>query len=260
MANAIYDKYFSVLPNKNVLFKGQKLVVQIPLRWIEQDITNITQTTVETFGLFEAYIFDDMNNSDISKADHIFTMKLPCNIIMKPSHITESFKTEMNVETDTLEKVKVYNLVFLQDDIFMVSTSLVQDLNISDKFIYLLITGQLPKTIKYEELPVLWQKCAAMNGSGDLSSNFNTFALIVMNLARDYDDPTIQFRHVFEKYYAKGIFNANMIHYWAIPKYTSGFASLTATDSKYGLTVSMEREAKKGSKQDVANPIEEAIK
>jgi hypothetical protein len=255
----IYDKYFEIMPNKNVLFKGQKMIIQIPMDWIDEGITNITQTTVETLGLFEGYIFDDINNSDITQCDHKFAMKLPCNIIMKPSHITESSKIVENVEKEIMEKVKIFNLVFLQDDVFMVSDSLVQDLNISDKFIYLLLTGQLPETIKYDELPSIWQQCSDMNGSGDLSSNYNTFALIVMNLARDYENPMIQFRHVFEKYYAKGVYNAKMVHYWNIPKFTSGFASLTATDSKYGLTVSMEREATKPG-TSVPSPIEEAIK
>ena len=141
----------------------------------------------------------------------------------------------------------------------MASTSLVKDLDISDKFIYLLLVGQLPSTIKYEEIPNLWQQCADMNGSGNLKSNFNTFALIVMNLARDYDDPSVEFRKVYEKYYAKGIYNAKMIHYWAIPKYTSGFTSLTATDTKYGLTVTMER-TNGEHKKNIPSPIEEVIK
>ena len=257
--NNLFKKYFEVLPNKSVVFKGQKLIVQIPLDWLNENIASISQTTVETFGLFEGYIFDDADKSDITNADHKFTMKLPCNMIMKPSHILEGTKVVENVDTDTLENAKIFNLIFLQDDIFMVSTSIVQDSDVVDKFIYLLLTAQLPETIKYEEMPILWQNCAAMNGSGDLKSNFNTLALIVMNLARDYDDYSIEFRKVYEKYYAKGIYNPKMVHYWTIPKYTSTFTSLPATDAKYGLTVSMERQAK-NKNSNIPSPIEEAIK
>ena len=260
MAEKLFSKYFENLPNKSVLFKGQKLIVQIPFDWVDQGVTSINQTTVETLGFFEGYIFDDIDNNDIAQAVNKFTMKLPCNVVLTPSHIVESFMTIENVETETLEKVKVYNLIFMQDDVFMVSTSLVQKLNISDKFIYLMLSGQLPHTIKYAEIPILWQKCADMNGSGDLNSNFNTFALIVMNLARDFDDPTIMFRYIYDKYYAKGVYTANMIHYWNIPKYTSGFTSITATDAKYGLTVTMERTARKGANANVKSPIEEVIK
>lgn len=262
MANVdIYDKYFLTNQDKSVVFLGQKLIIQIPLEWLRQDVANINQTTVETLGFFKGYIFEDVEETDITKADHVFTMKLPCNMIMKPSHIVEDSIIEENVETDELEKVKVYNLIFTTNDIFMISTSLVQKLSISDKFIYLLLYGQLPNTIKYEEIPVLWQQCASMNGSGNLESNFNTFAIIVMNLARDYNDPTIYFRHVFEKYYEKGIYNAKMIHYWNIPKYSSGFSALIGTNAKYGLTVAMERDARtKGKGNSAPNPIEEAIK
>lgn len=260
MADKLYSKYFENLPDKSVLFKGQKLIVQIPFDWIDKEVTTINQTTVETLGFFEGYIFDDISKNDITEAVCKFTMKLPCNVVLTPSHIVESFMTLENVEKETIEKVKIYNLVFMQDDIFMVSTSLVQKLSISDKFIYLMLSGQLPHTIKYAEIPILWQKCADMNGSGDLSSNFNTFALIVMNLARDYDDPTVMFRHVYEKYYAKNVFSANMIHYWDIPKYTSAFSCLTATDAKYGLTVNMERESRKGANANTKSPIEEVIK
>src|SRR5574344_1856205 len=62
--NNLFKKYFEVLQNKSVVFKGQKLIVQIPLDWLNENIASISQTTVETFGLFEGYIFDDADKND----------------------------------------------------------------------------------------------------------------------------------------------------------------------------------------------------
>ena len=80
-----------------------------------------------------------------------------------------------------------------------------------------------------------------------------------MNLTRDPKDYTVLFRNVYEKYYAVGIKNGTMINYEHIPKYTSGFTSLTSWDPKYGITVAMEH-TRGENKKDIVSPIEEAIK
>ena len=257
--NTLYDKYFEQQPNGSLIFKGERLIVRIPPYFYESGVTKVNQTTVETMGIFEGLIFDDPDEEDLTKYNHKFTTKLPANIIMKPSHINDSIQIIEEVENETLKKEKSIDLVFLKGDVFILNTAIVQDLDVSDKYIDILLKAHMPKTISYEELSILWQKCAAINGSGDLESNLATFELICMNLTRDPKDYTVLFRHVYEKYYAAGIKNGTMINYEHIPKYTSGFTSLKSWDPKYDITVAIEH-TRGEHKKDVVSPIEEAIK
>ena len=257
--NSLYDKYFKEEADGSLIFNGERLIVRIPPYFYESGVTRVNQTIVETLGIFEGLIFDDSDEDDLTKFSHKFTMKLPANIIMKPSHINDSIQIVEEVENETLKKEKSIDLVFLKGDTFIVNVNIVQDLDVSDKYIDILLKAHMPKTITYEELAILWQKCAAINGSGDLESNLATFELICMNLTRDPKDYTVLFRNVYEKYYAAGIKNGTMINYEHIPKYTSGFTSLTSWDPKYGITVAMEH-TRGENKKDIVSPIEEAIK
>ena len=257
--NNLYDKYFEQQPNGSLIFKGERLIVRIPPYFYESGVTNVNQTIIETMGIFEGLIFDDSDEEDLTKYNHKFTLKLPANIIMKPSHINDSVQIIEEVENETLKKENSIDLIFLKGDVFIINTSIVQDLDVSDKYIDILLKAHMPKTISYEELAILWQQCAAINGSGDLESNLATLEIICMNLTRDPKDYTVLFRHVYEKYYAMGLKNGTMINYEHIPKYTSGFTSLTSWDPKYGITVAMEH-TRGENKKDTISPIEEAIK
>jgi len=256
---SLYNKYFTQQPDGALIFNGGRLVIQIPSYFYSNGVTNVNQTTVETLGIFEGLIFDDPDEDDMTKYSHKFTSKLPANVIMKPSHINEASRIVEDVENETVVKETSIDLIFLKGDTFIVNTAIVQDLDVSDKYIAILLGAHMPKTIGYEELATIWQQCAAINGSGDLSSNFATFELICMNLTRDPKDYTVLFRHVYEKYYAEGIKNGTMINYVHVPKYTSGFTSLTSWDPKYGITVAMEH-TRGEHKKDTVSPIEEAIK
>lgn len=257
--NNLYDKYFIENPDGALIFNGERLVIRIPPYFYESGVTKVNQTTVETMGIFEGLIFDDNDEEDLTKFSHKFTMKLPANIIMKPSHINDSVQIIEEVETETLKKENSIDLIFLKGDTFILNVNVVQDLDVSDKYIDILLKAHMPKTITYEELAILWQKCASINGSGDLESNLATFELICMNLTRDPKDYTVLFRQVYDKYYAMGIKNGTMINYEHIPKYTSGFTSLTSWDPKYGITVAMSHTHGE-NKKDIVSPIEEAIK
>lgn len=257
--NLLYDKYFTQKPDGSLIFNGERLVIRIPPYFYSSGVTKIMQTTVETIGIFEGLIFDEYDEEDLSKFSHKFTTKLPGNVIMKPSHINDSVQISENIETETVVKENSIDLIFLKGDVFILNTNIVQDLDVSDKFIDILLNAHMPKTVTYEELVILWQRCAYINGSGDLDSNLAIFELICMNLTRDPKDYTTLFRQVYEKYYASNIMNGTMINYVHIPKYTSGFTSLTSWDPKYGITVAMKHTHKK-NKKDVISPVEEAIR
>jgi hypothetical protein len=255
----ILKDYLKHMPDNSVVFKGEKLIIEIPEEFVERGVTVINQTDITTLGIFEAYILDDINETDVTKAIHKFTMKLPSNIFMRPSHIDKTTRMIENNENDTVTKASFYDLIFLNDDTFIVTTSIVQSFNTVDKFIYMLLNGQIPKTVKYDEIAKIWADCAIINGSGTLGSDFNTLAMIVSNIVRDPNNLSDPFRLVYDKYYAKGIYNCKMLRYMDIPRYISNFTAITGSDPRHSVTVAMERiHGEKGG--DIKTPVEEMIK
>lgn len=259
MKDPILNKYLQEMPDNSIVFKGTKMIIEIPEDYIEKGITSINQTTVVTLGIFEAYIFDDIEENDISKATHKFTLKLPTEIYLKPSHIDKVSRMVEDNVNDTVNKVSFFNFIFLCDDTFIVSTNVVQNFKTVDNFIYILLQGQLPKNIRYDEIASLWAECANINGSGSLKSDFNTLAMIISNLVRDPNNLSSPFRLVYDKYYEKGIFNGKMVRYMDIPRYISNFTAITGSDPRHGVTVAMTR-IHADKEEDVKTPVEEIIK
>ena len=256
--NSLFNTYFEEQSDESVRFKGNKLIIIIPEEFIDRGVTTINQTTIITLGIFEGFIFDDMDEDDITKYNHKFISKLPTNLYMKPSHIEQSSIMVEDIEKDTIVKKNVYKLIFLKDDIYAVSTSIVKDSNVVDKFVYMLLQGQLPKTLTYSEVASIWLQCAQLNGV-KTGSEFNTLAMIVMNLTRDPKNYSIPFRMVYDKYYSQGIYNGKMIRYMDVPRYISNFTSITGSDPRQGITVAMERIHAERNK-DVSTPVEEIIR
>lgn len=258
LTKELFNKYFKKSDNGEVFFTGNKLVIQVPEQFLDNGITEINQTTITTLGIFEGLIFDDVEEEDLTKFTHRFIFKLPATMIMKPSHIDKNIQTTENVETETLVKETFYSFIFLTGDTFMVSTSLVQNFNVVDNFIKMMLNGKIPKDIRYDEISLLWSKCAFLNGSGSMGSDFVTLSTIVSNLVRDPQDFSKPFRLKVEEYYKKGIYNGKMIRYMDIPRYISNFTAVTGSDPRHSITVAMERIYGEGQK-DTLSPVEENI-
>lgn len=248
-----YKKYFRVEQNKSITFTGEKLIIQVPQLLLDQGVVEIVGTNVILLGLFDGYIFDNIEETDISKAIAKYTSKVPSIMSLKPSHIEESFTYVENPETESLVREKIYSFIFLKGDTYIESISLVKDSDTADKWLVLMLHGKIPKNIKYSEIPVIWSKCAFLNGLDDLGSEFNTLSAISANLVRDPKNYTNPFRYVFEKYFEKGIYNGKMLHYYNVPMYVSNFTSITGANAKYGITVAMTRDS------DIKTPVEDMI-
>ena len=93
----LYKQFFRIEPDNSITFIGNKLIVQIPQSFIDQNITQIINTSVSTFGIFEAYIFDDFNESDITKANHKFTSKIPSVLFNTSTICEEKFAVKSNL-------------------------------------------------------------------------------------------------------------------------------------------------------------------
>lgn len=252
----IFDKYFKKNDNKSITFLGTKLIVIIPDKYFNK-IASITNTTVTTLGIFEGYIFDDIDEEDFSKATNKFVMKLPSEVILTPSNIdTFSIEKEDIIE-ETLKKENMTKLIFFQGDQFILSTSLVQNYNVIMSFLNMLFNGYMPSSLSYEDILLVWDNCNRFNGGGSLKVNITTLGSIIANIVRCPDDLSTQFRMRYERFREQGVKNGTLVRLYDLPKYTDSYSAITSADPKHGITVAIER--KNEGIPEITTPIEKAI-
>lgn len=257
-SNGLYDKYFEQ-DKDSIKFKGEKLLIVFPEKFIDKRVAVITNKHVAIMGIFKGYIFDDADSTDLKNAAHVYTFKSPSEYVLTPSLIEEFVTVEEDSINETMKRVKMIKLTFFQGDNYIVDVNTTVSTDVLESFMNMILDGQLPDTIKYSEIPEIWNNCNQRNGGGDLSLNFNSLCSIVAGLTRCPDDYTVPFRIRYKEFLANGIENGKMIRLYDIPKFTSNFCALTSADPKHGITVAMGR-TKSEQKDEVITPVEHAIK
>ena len=55
------------MPDDSVTFIGTKLIIQIPESFFKDNISKMIRSDVSTLGIFDGYIFDDVDEDDIKR-------------------------------------------------------------------------------------------------------------------------------------------------------------------------------------------------
>lgn len=256
-SDTLFDKYFTITKDGPVIFNGSKLVIVFPEKYLKK-IATITNTTITTLGVYEGYIFDDMEEEDLEKASHKFISKIACEVTLTPSHIDTYNSIYEDPVSETMVKELFYKLVFLQGDVYMANTIATQSLTVMKSYLELLFGGSIPKSLSYDDIVKVWDRCNRSNGGGSLKVNISVLSSIVANLVRCPDDLSTQFRFKYDQYYKKGIKNGKLVRLFDAPKYTDSYSALTGADPKHGITVAISNTRMTG-KEDEPIPIELAI-
>lgn len=258
----LYKKYFREESDHSVTFLGSKLNMIFPKEYIKKDIASINNKQVHILGIFEAYIYDDINK-DIEENpndySHHFALKCPAILTVNPPSI-EEFSIVIDDQI-TAEKYKesYYKLTFYYGDTFINNTVAVQSINVLKNFSNMIFSGHIPSLLTYSDVLETWDLCNRSNGGGDLKVDYAMLAIIVSALTRCPDDYTIPFRFKYEKYREKGILNGKIVRMNDVPKYSSDFASLTGADAKHGITIAM-KNRRVDNKDVTVTPVEDVIK
>lgn len=259
LSKELYKKYFREEENHSITFLGNKLVVLFPKVYIKKKIAEITNKTINILGIFEGYIFDDIDEEDLNKADHKFGLKCPAFITLNPPTMEEMKTTIEDPISGEMYRETYYKLTFYFGETFIQNTIAVQSINVLKKFTDMLFGGHIPSVLTYEDILSSWDLCNRSNGGGDLRADYAMLAIIIASLTRCPDDYTTQFRLKYKKYYEKGIRNGKIVRMNDIPKYSSDFAALTGADAKHGITIAM-KNRRVDKKETAITPIEEVIK
>lgn len=201
-----------------IYFKGKgELIYYVPEKYFDTKNAIVEGEYVELMGIFN---YDVFNAS--GKARGVKLFKYPMMFRCKPSSIT---KDEMILKgTKTLTKYRL--LHFLDGSELICSTRIKKSISNSEKFIDLLIRGNLPENLPYDEIYKLIPENANMNGF-KYPLNNQMYGIIVSELCRDPKDLSRPFRVTK---------STNMTDYKSmpilqIPKYVSPYTSITSENA-----------------------------
>lgn len=235
MASYYYEK-----DNKVIFNDTGELIYYIPEKYFNLRVALSIGEVIQSIGIFSYGLFDK-NGKKIK----ISRFKCPTMISCKPSSISK----ESSLHLIGTKEPEAYRLLhFTKGDELLCSTELPKSVENVEKFLNLLVRGNLPQTIPYDELYDYIIENAELNGFNYKVSG-NIIGILISELYRDSNDLTKEFRLSDMK---------NMNDYTAIPitkvpKYTSPYAAITSENADEAIAAAL---INKGSSE---TPLEKVV-
>lgn len=218
--------YFYEKDSKVIFNDTGELIYYIPEKYFSLNVASSIGEVIQSIGIFSYGLFDK-NGKKIK----ISRFKCPTTISCKPSSISK----ESSLHLIGTKEPEAYRLLhFHKGDELLCSTELPKSIENVEKFLNLLVRGNLPQTIPYDELYSYIIENAELNGFNYKVSG-NIIGILISELYRDSNDLTKEFRLSDMK---------NMNDYTAIaitkvPKYTSPYAAITSENADEAIAAAM---------------------
>ena len=207
--------FMKEVDNKLIFTDNGEIIYYVPEKYFELNVASIIGEYVETMGIFAYGLYD--------KAGKLLSFKhfkCPTVIRCKPSKIEKI----NNYQLQGSKSEKSYRLLhFVKDDELMCETSIPQNVDNVDKFMNLLIRGNLPDYIPYNELQDYVIQNAQLNGFNYKVSN-QLIGMLISELCRCSTDLSKPFRATD----MKDMYDYVMIPIMRVPKYTSPYTAITS--------------------------------
>lgn len=202
-----------------LLYNGDgELIYHIPEKFFENRCAVIIGEHVSLLGVFSY----EIKNSN-GKSNGIKNFKFPTRFMCKPYDIEKVKAYKISNEYPAMD----YRLLkFHKNDEAVTSTKVPQDItNVEDLYRLMVITGNIPPTIKYSELQEYFLESMDING-GNYGVNAQMFGILVGELCRNPSDISKPFRYSKDK--LKNDINYTSIGLKDVPKYVSPFSAITS--------------------------------
>ena len=235
--------------DNKILLNAECMKAYIPKKMFKKGLNEILGDKLSIMGLFNFRFSNDENSID-KQPIHTFTF--PSMMISKPSSIKEQ-------ELELFEGSGVQKYVvatYYRDEEIMCTTSVVADIDNVEKFINLLIEGNLPNTIPYNKILELFIKNMEINKQ-NLGVSAVVLSVVISEIYRYKKDHSVPFRKV----YGKG--NAGELDYKPansreICANNSTFSALTFEDIDTMLVTSINKSRYKRKENE--SPVEQIIR
>lgn len=195
-----------------------ELIYHIPEKYFDNGCAVIIGEYVSLLGIF-SYEIKNTNG----KSSGIKTFNFPSRFMCKPYDVEKVKDYKILPDSDS----KDYRfLKFKKNDEVVTSTKVPQDItNVEDMYRLMVITGNIPQTIKYSELQNYFLESMDING-GNYNVNAQLFGILISELCRSKTDISKPFRLTKNK--LKNDTNYTSISIKDIPKYVSPFSAITS--------------------------------
>ena len=246
-----FIKYLKKSDNK-LLFTGNVMEAYVKKSYFDKKINEFIGDKVSLYGLFNFRV-SETKTSVINNKSKLHVFNFPVHFVSIPSSIQ---KKELElVEGCGLEKY--YVLTYNTNDIVMNTTQCVKDIDNVKCFIDLLISGNLPNTINYEDVLKITFNVMEVNGESCGCPGI-VESIIVAELYRYKKDQSIPFRKAINRFK-----NVSQLDYVAnntrsVSANNSTFSGLTFEDIDTMLVYAVNK--KRYNKTENESPIEQIIK
>ena len=244
----VNDKFFTNFMEKDsvVYFVGSYMEVCIPYYYFENGMAQIVENRIDTLAVFLLRIYKNKDKSDKAE-NHVY--QLPAMITTAPSTYHKD-KLSFNRVTQEYMILEYYT-----NDVFLNSTTIIQDSTFANKYITFYHNGKIPNFVKYDDT-VLIELEAEILHKMSIPVPCMLLEAIDSEINRDITDLTKSFRYQA----AEG---ADPHHYQPIsikdiPTYTSTFSSITFEDIDYQMLSAVNKT--RNNKVERMSPIEETLK
>lgn len=192
-----------------------EFVFYVPEEQFQKKIATINGRYVSVMGLLNYAIFDEKG-----KHGGLRTFKFPTMFTCRP-YLIEKLK---DVKLTEYIKEQDYRVLrFKKDDQVVTSVKVAQDVENSEKFYNLFLSGKLPTTIPYDKLHEYFIENIELNGAS-YGMNIQLFGILVSEMCRDPKD----IKRLFRNTDIKNMNEYVSINVKDIPKYVSPFTSITS--------------------------------
>jgi hypothetical protein len=256
---ADFSSFFEIRGDQFIV-KAPFMTVILPEVYFDQvlggtvkgNIAELIGNKVNVLGIFYFRIYDKIPIDDDSKNNKsnykTYFYKLPQNVVLCPSAISKS-------KDDAGEPLVV--LEFGREDVFIDNLNILKDWRAVDRYFEMLLKGTIPRSLSYEDLPILLSNCEDMNGL-DLNVAANIEEVMFAELSRDPNDIKKPFRMAIKENPTINMKSKKNINVTDLGKLTNTFAGLTGPNYKSGITAGITRQ--RTGEENVISPIELAIK
>lgn len=240
---------FFVNKDKKAIVNVDYMEAYIPIRLFKKGLNEVLGDRLNIFGIFNFKIGDKNGNI---KGDRVYTYKFPTMMITQPNSI-ENREFEL-IKGTGVQKYKV--LKYFKGDQLLCNTDVVASIDNVEKFVNLLIDGNLPNTMKYTDVLKAFLDNTMINKQ-NLGVSSLIFEVVISEIYRYKGDMSSPLR----KYIGKGKcgeYDYEAANARTICANNGTFAALTFEDPNTMLITSMNK-LRYGRKEN-PSPIEKIIR
>lgn len=241
------NKYLSS-DGKNFIFNGYYMEIYIPQTYFETRIAENQGSSIRTFGLLNARVFD-------KNMKELFTelINLPTMIFLFPNEIESRTMSVVKIAHDEPRKYQVAK--FYKGDTVM-PVDIQKDSSNVEMFLNLMCGGKIEPTVPYNRLLDVWEKNLELNGTR-LNVPSTILGIIIAEIYRDRNNANTKYSNVLGKNPKASQYDYRAINIREICARNSTFAAISFEDMDAMITSSLNM--KNYNKKQVESPIEKII-